>query len=132
GGFAPPPADGPPVAVAWTNLAGLRLEAAAPEPAAPPSAGETFSGWEARAVGDTATGAHEVEGGRLRVRGAGAGLRGNDDMIWFVHRVVEGDTELVVRLDSFSSRTTNGFAGVMIRDNPGAAMKDPLFGNKIA
>lgn len=121
GGFVVRPADGEPVSVAWTNLAALRLEAAPAEPARPASAQESFAGWEARAVGDTATGAHEVEAGRLRLRGAGTGLRANDDMIWFVHRVVEGDTELVARLDAFSSGTTNGFAGVMIRDNPGAA-----------
>lgn len=120
-GFAIRPADGAVVAVAWTNLATLRLEAAIPQPARPAPAQESFAGWEARAVGDTATGAHVVEAGRLRLRGTGTGLRANDDMAWFVHRVVEGDTELLARLDAFSSDTTNGFAGVMIRDNPGAA-----------
>ncbi|MFN0066343.1 MAG: hypothetical protein ACKVYV_01790 [Limisphaerales bacterium] len=114
-------AGGEPVTLAWTNLGRLQLAEMPPAPERPAASEESFAGWEARGVGEGATGRHEVEGARLRLHATGAGLRGTDDAAWFVHRVLEGDTELFARLESFSGGTTNAFAGLMIRDNPGAA-----------
>jgi hypothetical protein len=72
--------------------------------------------WMSADIGDVGrAGAWSVDGSRVRVRGAGADVWDTADAFRFVWRPIEGDVDIVARLERLDSTRPWTKAGVMIR-----------------
>jgi regulation of enolase protein 1 (concanavalin A-like superfamily) len=103
-------------AVARDNAGATRTSAAVAITVGSTSSGPVPSPWANRDVGSPSRrGAASHASGVFTVRGAGADIWGSSDQFHMVHQVLEGDVELVARIDSLSG-TTTAKAGIMIRE----------------
>jgi regulation of enolase protein 1 (concanavalin A-like superfamily) len=58
--------------------------------------------------------------GAMTLDGAGTGIAGTTDQFRFVYKSMAGDMDIVTRVVSFESATTNARAGIMVRSTTGA------------
>ncbi len=72
--------------------------------------------WMSADIGDVGReGAWVEDGARMRVRGAGADIWNSEDAFRFVWRSIEGDVDMIARLERLDSTRPWTKAGVMIR-----------------
>jgi hypothetical protein len=82
---------------------------------APAFAQSLPGGWTTGVIGDDATGGVQEADGRFAVSAGGRDIWGTADEFRFVSRVLEGDGDIVARVDSLSGAHRWAKAGVMLR-----------------
>ncbi len=84
--------------------------------------GELAAGWVGEGVGDV-TGVQGHYQGEWCIEGAGVDIFGSADSFRFVHRAVEGDMDIVARVESFTGTDPWSKVGLMWREDTGVGAR---------
>jgi regulation of enolase protein 1 (concanavalin A-like superfamily) len=71
-----------------------------------------------------AAGTHAIDAGTFTVEGSGADIWGSADSLYMVYKLVDGDAEIIAKLESMDNTDAWAKSGVMIRDTTAAGSKE--------
>ncbi len=77
----------------------------------------SLGSWKSADIGEpNINGSAALKGNTMRLKGAGK-LQGNSDTAHFAYMVMEGNTEIIAKIDDMTAVDNHAFAGLMIRES---------------